>query len=602
MQRASTILEAVGFAAESLGGSSWDSNVHAVLPQLASAADVSRVYIFQNHVDGAGKLLTSQKYEWVKSGISSQRDNPVLQGFSYRDNGFSRWLEALSEGRVIHGLIQDFPASERPLLEAQDIFALIVVPIFVGSEWWGFMGFDDCASRRVWGTAELEAIKAAANIFGAALQRRRMGELEERLVHLATFDDLTGLPNRRALRDFMEREHARAVRRQRPYCIALLDLDRFKLINDTFGHAVGDRALAALGSTVKECVRFGDWVGRWGGEEFVCFLPETDAGQAIQIMERLRSRVESSPVLVAGHSVELSVSIGVASNAGTAETLEAVLARADAALYQAKREGRNRTVAAEHALPVATSLASLVQSALGNDRIRAAYQPIVSVRTGETVAEETLARIIDEQGHVIEAAEFIEAAGRLQLLHRIDELLIRRSLDRCAQHLASGAAIGQFVNVSADLLRHPDLVRDLLACAEVQYAVCSDGVADGKPLIIEITERELLGDVCKVRDRLAPFLDFGIRLALDDFGGAYSSFNYLAHLPVSFLKIEVDLIKFAKSESRVRTIIRHIQNIAQDLALTTVAEGVEDQATAEILKGIGVDLAQGAYFGSPSLS
>jgi diguanylate cyclase (GGDEF)-like protein len=601
MQTTTAILEAVGVAAEYLSSASWEANIHAVLARLAAATDVSRVYIFQNHTDDKGALLTSQRYEWVRPGVSSQVGNEQLQNVHYRKGGFVRWLQTLSQGKPIYGVVEGYPDSERPLLEAQEILSMIVVPIFVGTEWWGFIGFDDRVTRRQWNSAEVEAIKAAANIFGSAIQRRRMVELEERLVRLATFDDLTGLPNRRALKDFMEREHARAVRRQRPYCVALLDLDRFKLINDTFGHAMGDNALAALASTLKDSLRTGDWVGRWGGEEFVCFLPETGVDQAGQVMERLRDRVEFTPVPVDGEAIELSVSIGLAAHEQAGETLEAVLAKADTALYQAKRDGRNRIVHAEGLTPATTSLASLVQAALRDGRISPAYQAIVSLASGETVAEETLARIITETGEVLPAAQFVPAASQLQLLHRIDHTLIRQSVDRCARRILAGDVRDLFVNVSADLLRHPRLVEDILSCAEQQCVAREEPVAGTKPLVIQITECELMGDARRLRESLAPFLESGLRLALGDFGGGYSSFNHLAHLPVAFLKVGAELVALAQGELRARTIIGHIQKIAQDLGLTTIADGVQDETTADILRDLGVDWAQGVWFGSPAL-
>ncbi len=602
MQHTTAILEAIGRAAEHLGGIAWEEGIQEVLAKLAKATRVSRIYIYKNHENEDGKLLTSLCHEWSARGISSQIKDPNHQNSPYEKNGFERWIELLGQGEVIHGLVKTFPQTERRVLESNDTVSILVVPIFIGNEWWGFIGFDDCTQERKWLRAEIEALKAAANIFSAAIQRQRMAQLEQRLVQLATFDDLTGVPNRRALKEAMDHEHARALRTQRSYCLALIDFDRFKLINDTYGHAAGDHVLVSIVKVFREALRQGDWIGRWGGEEFLCFLPETESQSAMLIMERLRHRVEMAIVSIGSQRVEVSVSVGLASYCNPKDTLETVLARADAALYRAKIGGRNRVIAADRATLGVSSIASRVQSALRSGRLRAAYQPIVDLKKRKPVAEETLARILCDDGTILDAANFIDGASQIQLLHRIDHNMINGSLKRCQRRVMSGKFIYQFVNISADLLRHPDLVKDLLEGAKEQCVSMEKEHIREKPLVIEITEREFLGDIRQVRETLSPFLDFGLRLAIDDFGSGYSSFKYLAHLPVTFLKIEGELVNMAITEKSVRSIIHGIQKIADDLSLITVAEDVENEYTAKMLEEIGIDWAQGFYFGRPNLA
>jgi PAS domain S-box-containing protein len=177
LRRRDAILSAVAFAAEQLlSDVSFDESANAALARLGQAADISRVYVFENHVDEHGTLLTSQRYEWGAAGITPQIDNPELQNFPWIEGGFGRWVEALSKNEVLYGLVRDFPESERSILEPQNIISIAIVPIFVGGEWWGFIGFDDCLTERHWSSTEIEALRAAAGALGAAIQRKRAEE------------------------------------------------------------------------------------------------------------------------------------------------------------------------------------------------------------------------------------------------------------------------------------------------------------------------------------------------------------------------------------------------------------------------------------------
>ena len=316
-------------------------------------------------------------------------------------------------------------------------------------------------------------------------------------------------------------------------------------------------------------------------------------------MERLRNNVETAIIDIENQTLEVTVSIGLASCANYQDKLETVMARADTALYKAKRGGRNRIVTADSTMMGVSSIASRVQTALKTDRLRAAYQPIVELKNRQPVAEETLARILCDDGNILEAGSFIDGASQIQLLHMIDHRMILGSMERCNQRVLAGKFLYQFVNVSGDLLRHPDLVKELLEVIMKKCTSVDKGLMQERPLVIEITEREILSDIRKVQDILSPFLDFGLRIAIDDFGSGYSSFKYLAHLPATFLKIEGELVKLALTKSRVRSIVRGIQRIAEELGLITIAEYVEDESTANMLEEIGVDWGQGHHFGYP---
>lgn len=447
------------------------------------------------------------------------------------------------------------------------------------------------------GQVGVEPFNAFAQLATVALDQ---ANLKISLEEMATIDPTTNLFNRRALMQVIEREYAQVKRNGAPLSFLLLDLDRFKLLNDNYGHALGDEMLRRVSEILQSTLRSCDWVGRWGGEEFLAILPSTDEAGALMIAERLREEVERFSISFNRQIIRTTASIGVASYPRDGDTPDFLIRAADAALYEAKKTGRNRIVAAGNKHEV-YSIASKLNAAIEANRIVPAYQPIVDLRTREVVAEEALARLIDETGAPLEAMHFIGAASELQLTHLVDFQIIKDTMNHCAANIAQGGRrIAHFVNVSGDLLLHQELIERLFSEAQSLCISCGVDLGPTKPMVLEITERQLLGDMAAVRAKLAPFLDFGMRLAVDDFGSGYSSFQYLAELPVSFLKIEGSLIQQV-GDKRIRQIIRRINDIAKDLDLTTIAEFVEDADTADILCELGVDWAQGYFFGRPTL-
>ncbi len=439
---------------------------------------------------------------------------------------------------------------------------------------------------------------AFSQLATVALDQARM---KISLEAMASIDPLTGLLNRRAFQEVISCEYAKAKRLEQPFSMLLFDLDRFKMLNDNYGHDIGDKILLGISNVAKSTLRTSDWLSRWGGEEFLAVLPNTDDTGAKSIAERLRDEIENFSIHLNNQSIKTSASIGIACYPRDGDTLDFLLKAADAALYEAKTTGRNRVVEAREKREV-YSIAAKLNTAIETNMLLPAYQTIVDLKTREPVAEEALARLIDDTGNVIEATDFISAAMELQLTHLIDYQIIKQTMNHCAINIASGGErIAHFVNISGDLLLHQDSIQKLFAEAQAACISCGVDLGPTKPLVLEITERQLLGDPEAVRAKLAPFLDFGMRLAIDDFGSGYSSFQYLAELPISFLKIEGSLIKHI-NEKRIRQIVKRISDIAKDLDLITVAEYVEDADTANILCDLEIDWAQGHYFGRPVLS
>ena len=423
------------------------------------------------------------------------------------------------------------------------------------------------------------------------------------LLYQVSYDPLTRLSNRDALQQTLKQIHARYERQNGTYSILLLDLDRFKLVNDTYGHAAGDSLLKKLATEMTQSLRPYDNLGRWGGEEFLCVLPNTDLQGGIDSAERFRELISQHYVQIESQRVQTTASIGVANFPHDGKDVSEILRVADAMLYEAKRAGRDRIASSRNQEGNILSIARQLEEAIAADDIVPMFQPILDLHSGEIVGQEALARIRTKQGSYLEASKFIEAALHLQMTHKIDHTITKQTILHCSNRVIKQglSPLPHFVNVSAGLLRHADLVEDIFATAMCQCQACGDRLGPQKPLVIEITEQQLLSDVNEAKRILQPFLDFGLRLAVDDFGSGYSSLHYLADLPITFLKIEGSLVKRVTHDKKVRAIVKGIQNIADDLGLTTIAEYVEDQDTLNALRDLGVNWGQGYFFGRPAL-
>ncbi|MGM0680395.1 MAG: putative bifunctional diguanylate cyclase/phosphodiesterase, partial [Pseudomonadota bacterium] len=422
------------------------------------------------------------------------------------------------------------------------------------------------------------------------------------LTQLPNFDPLTSLLNRDAIQQNLAELHLQHKASGKSYTVLLLDLDRFKLINDSYGHSIGDLLLQHISNQLKQLLGEREYLGRWGGEEFLSILPDIDFDTGLKIAEQIRKGIANFSLSTQQQEIFTTTSIGVANYPHDGEHVSDILRVADAALYEAKRTGRNRISSSREKHGSFLSIATQLENALRENRIIPAYQPLIDLQTGQQVADEALARIIIPDGEVLPAVQFIDAAVHLQLVHRIDYQVARQAILRCSNSVLQGEAPHpHFVNISAELLRHPQLVQGILDTALQECQACGDRLGSEKPLVIEITEQALLHNLGEAREILAPFLDFGLRLAIDDFGVGYSSLNYLSDLPVSFLKIDGHLIRRVANEARIRAIVKGIQNIASDLELITVGEIIEDQPTVDVLREIGINWGQGYYFGKPQV-
>ncbi|HYP67428.1 MAG TPA: diguanylate cyclase [Thiobacillaceae bacterium] len=507
----------------------------------------------------------------------------------------------LRQSRLINDLQANPQTVSMPVSHLLKMQVYVGAPVWVGDRIWGVLAFA--------GRVPLDEESSKEDITFLELVAAWLGQLllqkQQRLIleKQALTDQLTGLPNRRSAEQRLRNELAQARRRQHGFTLALCDLDHFKLINDRYGHEVGDEVLTGVANFFQSLLREEDWVARWGGEEFLFFLRTDEPGDGVKIVDRLREQLKGKRLPTRAGPLNVSLSAGVATP-GEMEELNSILAEADSCLYEAKRTGRDRVLSGTN-IKSTLRMASVLKHAARENRVRVAYQTMVDLQDGfRPVADEALARVKTPDGRTLAGGEFAEAAEGLHLMHEIDLEVSRQVFQRCASRLGDGTQdldFVHFLNLSPQFLARRNLVDEMLANAMHYCERCSVTLAPIKPVVFAITERQYVHDVDEIIGELQPLLDFGFRLALDDFGSGYSSLLYLAKLPVDFIKIEGWLVREMLDDTKARGLVRSLVAMAREQGIKTIAGSIEAEATAMMLREFGVDWAQGHYFAAPLL-
>ncbi|SEG94191.1 diguanylate cyclase (GGDEF) domain-containing protein [Nonomuraea solani] len=436
------------------------------------------------------------------------------------------------------------------------------------------------------GLVPLFVAPLAAVYFTATLSMRRD--------HQAMHDELTGLPNRKML--IVSTEEALAEARQEERVgLFLLDLDRFKEVNDTMGHPVGDRLLQMVAHRLTHSVRPGDVVARLGGDEFAVLLPSIrDAHAAREVAARLRAAL-TEPVRLEGMTFDMDGSVGIALYPDHAPDFELLLQRADVAMYLAK-EGRTGVELyqpdKDRNSPERLNLLGDLRRAIDNRELRLHYQPKVSLGTGTVQGVEALLRWRHPVRGPIAPSEFVPLAEQSYLMRQLTAYVLEAALEQAALWWHTGLRVQISINISA---------RDLLGSAlpeQLEVGLARYGLPP-TAIQLEVTERILTGDQAYTQDTIKALATLGVPLALDDFGTGYSSLIRLQRLAVSEVKIDASFVRrIAESEDDAR-IVRSIVDLVRSLGLRSVAEGVESDEVAMRLAEMGCDVGQGWLFGRP---
>jgi diguanylate cyclase (GGDEF)-like protein/PAS domain S-box-containing protein len=466
----------------------------------------------------------------------------------------------------------------------------ISVPIHTGDRVHGTL-VAVAARQGAFGDEEGSFLHSVANVLAIAFSRLHV---EEQMRQQALHDSLTGLANRTLCRDRIL--HALAVSDREESCAAVLfvDVDNFKRVNDLFGHAAGDELLIALAQRMVAAVRPTDTVARLGGDEFVVVCESVDERTALALGWRVAAAVQE-PLNAAGTEHQLAASIGIALGSGAGTDPDVLIGHADAAAYRAKERGTGRVELFDEGLRQRAEerlqTESDLEGALDRAELELVFQPIVSLADQSVVAHEALLRW-QRIGPDIGPADFIPVAEESGLIIPIGSWVLEHAC-RSGARLVGGSARWISVNLSARQVAQPDLL-------EVVASALRAGGIKPESLSLELTETVLLGVTPAIVSNLERLHNLGVRLVLDDFGTGYSSFQHLKDFPIDTIKIDRSFVANLGRSSQDAAIVASVVSMASALGLGVVAEGVETETQAQLLRELGCPMAQGYFFGVPS--
>ncbi|MBX3725292.1 MAG: EAL domain-containing protein [Xanthomonadales bacterium] len=718
LARRDALLElSAGLAADLLATGNLDQAIDAALAGLGRGTGVDRVYLFERlPAADPTRLVCSQTHEWVGPGIESQRDNPDLRALDM-SAVYPRFVGLLRQGRAVSGVIGEFSPEERAVLDPQGIVSILVVPVLLDDQLWGFLGLDSVRSKRNWTAVEEAVLKLLAASLGAAVQRRRadaglrraarvfestrdgivvaqldgtlidvnpalqrvtgydrgallgrawrilladqqprpnlenrvaaalrshghwqgeclirradgrnvpqwlsaslipgdaggqgqfvavatdisaLKESESRLDFLAHHDSLTRLPNRRRA----QRALAEAVDRARGagsrVAVLFIDLDRFKNINDSLGHPVGDEVLAEVVGRLRGRLRGEDLLARYGGDEFLVLLEGIQgAEEAVAVARDLCERLRP-PIDRPGGAVHVSASVGISLYPEHGEDAESLVREADLAMYRAKQSGRDRvflyTEEMAQSVQHTLHLERRLRDALARGNLALHYQPRLALADSRLNGAEALLRVDDGEGGLLPTGEVVRLAEAIGLIVPIGRWLVDEACRQMRAWDDAGlVALPVSVNVSAAQFYDDDLA------GTIEAALARHGLAPHR-LEVELTETVLFDRPEKAVEVLAGLRERGVGAALDDFGTGYSSLSYLMRFPVERLKIDHLFVASLLDDERATAIAAAVVGLGHRLGLRLVAEGVESARQLALLRGLGFDEAQGYLIGRP---
>ncbi len=473
--------------------------------------------------------------------------------------------------------------------------------IIAGQEWRGELLNRKKSGELFWEYASISPVKDASGTITHFIAVKEditlRKENEKLLIQQANFDEVTKLPNRALAFDRLSRALARSKRNADKVGLLFIDLDRFKAVNDTLGHDVGDRALREAGERISSCLRDEDTVARLGGDEFAVIMTGLKKPMDAETITQKIMGAFVPPFNLGGREIFLTPSIGITISPDDGTDIAILMSNADAAMYQAKESGRNNfryfTAELNKRAHARLSMENQIRHALENNEFTIHYQPMVDLRTGKIVAAEALLRWTNAELGSVGPDVFIPLAEEIGLIGSIGEWVLQTASRQFGAWERENISLPRIsINVSSRQFRDCGLMGAVLEAV---------GEIGAKPenLELEITENLLMADTVEIAETLSTLQDMGVRLSIDDFGTGYSSLSYLRRFPIDILKIDKSFVQDATVDDGDAKLIEAIINMARSLNLEVVAEGVETDEQMEFLRARGCDFAQGYYFSKP---
>lgn len=566
-----------------------------VLCILGSAADADRVYICQKHPHApSGDAAMSMRYEWTQANIAPRSSRLHCQNQLCADLRRQPWYRALATGEPIREWSHHFAESKRLELKQDGIMAVLMVPIFVNRELWGYIGFDSCRSSREWLPSDESILVAIAAGIGSAIKRQLT---EHKMRHQARHDPLTGLPNRAAFNHQLTQAISHAQASGSCMAVIFLDLDRFKTINDTLGHAIGDKLLIQVTQRFRQELREPDKLARWSGDEFAVLLPDMKSPEAAALIAKRLSNALKSSFSIEGHKLYVTSSMGIAAYPEDGEDVTVLLQNAGAAMHAAKAYGRNThsfyTTTLNASASQQLALEKHLREALQRDELQLFFQPQINIDEGRVDQLEALMRWDNPQLGWVSPGDFIQLAEEIGLIAELGDWVLKEAcsyLRTC--HQSGFDSLSMAVNLSAHQIQQPTLVENIEQVLRT---------FDLSPhyLELEITETADVFNAEASAITLNQLRELGTRVVMDDFGTGYSSFSYLKQFPFNGLKIDRSFIEGIPTDAQNVAMLRAIMALGHELDLRVVAEGVETHEQIACLRSLNCSNVQGYWFSYP---
>jgi diguanylate cyclase (GGDEF)-like protein len=483
---------------------------------------------------------------------------------------------------------------DRELVRNLGLRSVLYAPLIVRDMAIGVIGFYYFASRHEFSDIHLDFARKLAASLSLALER---AELYEEIRHMAQHDALTGLPNRKFLTDLLQLELAQARRNRKKMALLFLDLDRFKYINDTLGHDIGDKLIVEVSDRLRQTIRASDTVARFGGDEFNILMADiTHTGDVITIAQKIITQFRT-PYFVGDHELRASTSIGISVYPDDGEDVETLMKSSDIAMYHAKELGGNTYQFYSPSMNIRTverlKIETELRQSLERGEMVVYYQPQLSIDTRKIVSAEALVRWMHPELGLLSPVRFIQIAEETGFITSIDEWML---LSVCRQinkwHEDGFPDINVTVNLSARVFQNPELAYKI---AEI---LKKTGVSPAH-LDIEISEEVAMSNIDRTAKRMTELAGIGVHISIDDFGTGYSSLNHLKRLPVGKLKIDRSFIQDIATDPDDRAVISAMTAMAHNMRLKVLAEGVETEDQLFFLHSTRCDEAQGYLFSKP---
>lgn len=594
-QQRDKLLAAVAEASQHLlTGTHFNTAVSQALALVGKAADIDRLYICE--LSPLENVRSPQlRYAWVrKNELDVCLQLPwAISSDSLRQR---RWYQSLERRLPFCQSVADFCEIERSYLFKAGMGSVLLLPIFMDDQLWGFISFESRQHDRQWQAPDIALLQTLGASLSGALKYH---QTETELLHHAFHDSLTNLPNRALFLNRLE-QSLNQLQRYPDYLFAVLflDLDRFKIINDSMGHSVGDQLLRGIAERLLDSLRPGDTASRLGGDEFVILLNGIQSHEdATATAERLRQQL-TIPFNFGVHEIFVDVSIGITFSNFEYQEAAQILQDADVAMYQAKAAGKGChkvfNTGMQSQTVARSQLETEMRRAIERQAFEIYYQPIVSLKTGAITAFEALIRWYDSNHQPIAASDLIDIAEESGLIQNLGLSVLHQACNQLRhwQRIPEYQSLSISVNLSAKQLLHGDLgskITDILSASRINPA----------HLKLELTESRLIQNDPDTLALLSQLQASGVELSLDDFGAGYSSLSYLYRLPINAIKIDQSFVQRIDLGAEGQAIIRSILLLARNLELKVVAVGVENKTQLNYLNSLNCTHGQGFLFAPP---